>query len=24
MVRKGTVEIRPVIDIPGLPTDERA
>jgi hypothetical protein len=21
MVRKGTVEIRPVIDIPGLPTD---
>src|SRR5215467_12714728 len=24
MVRKGTVEIRPVIEIPGLPTDERA
>jgi hypothetical protein len=24
MARKGTVEIRPVIDVPGLPTDERA
>ena len=24
MARKGTVEIRPVLDIPGLPTDERA
>ena len=24
MARKGTVEIRPVMDIPGLPTDERA
>ena len=24
MTRKGTVEIRPVIEIPGLPTDERA
>jgi hypothetical protein len=23
MARKGTVEIRPVIEIPGLPTDER-
>ena len=24
IARQGTVEIRPVIDIPGLPTDERA
>jgi len=24
MARKGTVEMRPVIEIPGLPTDERA
>jgi hypothetical protein len=24
MARQGTVEIRPVMNIPGLPTDERA
>jgi hypothetical protein len=23
MARKGTVEVRPVVEIPGLPTDER-